>query len=123
MSTHGDWDAWLKYFLEGVGVQAVDAAELADRLLALQARYREVLQGSRTTSNALALVDHLFANPIVSATSVQRVLGVSAPTALSTIRMLEKRGIVREITGRRWGMAFQADEIFDLLRGDGPGES
>ena len=118
VSTHGDWDAWLRYFLEGVRVQAGDAAELADRLLALQARYREVLQGSRTTSNALALVDQLFANPIVSASSTQRVLGVSAPTALSTIRMLEKRGIVREITGRRWGMAFQADEIFELLRGE-----
>jgi Fic family protein len=118
VSTHGDWTAWLTYFLDGVRVQARNAADLADRLLALQARYRTALQSARRTANSLALVDHLFANPIVSAASVQRALGLSAPTALSTIRSLEQEGIVREITGRRWGMAFQADEILQLLRGE-----
>jgi Fic family protein len=118
VSTHGDWDAWLRYFLEGVRVQATDAADRADRLLALHAGYREELQRSRTTANALALVDHLFVNPIVSASSVERALHVSAPTARATIRALEERGFVREITGRKWGMAFQADEILQLLRGE-----
>jgi hypothetical protein len=32
--------------------------------------------------------------------------------------MLEREGIVREITGRRWGMAFHADQILQLLRGE-----
>ena len=117
VSTHGDWDAWLRYFLEGVREQALDAADLADRVLALHARYRQELQRSRATANALALVDHLFANPIVSASSVQRALGVSAPTARSTIRGLEERGFVREITGRSWGRVFEADEILNVLRG------
>ena len=123
VSTHGDWDSWIRYFLEAVRVQARDAADLADGLLGLQTRYRAALQSSRTTANALALVDHLFVNPIVSASSVQRAFGISAPTALATIRALEREGIVREITGRRWGMAFQADEIFDLLRGETTPES
>lgn len=118
VSTHGDWDSWIRYFLEAVRVQAHDAADLADGLLDLQTRYRTALQSSRTTANALALVDHLFVNPIVSASSVQRAFEISAPTALATIRALEREGIVREITGRRWGMAFQADEIFELLRGE-----
>lgn len=122
VSTHGDWDSWIRYFLEAVRVQARDAADLADGLLGLQTRYRTALQSSRTTANALALVDHLFVNPIVSASSVQRAFGISAPTALATIRALEREGIVREITGRRWGMAFQADEIFELLRGEGAPE-
>lgn len=116
VSTHGDWDAWLRYFLEGVRAQASEAADLADRLLALHARYRQELQRSRTTANALALVDQLFINPIVSASSVQRALGVSAPTARAAIRALEERGIVREITGRSWGRVFHANEIFRLLR-------
>jgi Fic family protein len=49
---------------------------------------------------------------------VERALKVSAPTARSSIRALEERGIVREITGRNWGKVFQADEIFGLLRGE-----
>ena len=118
VSTHGDWDSWLRYFLEAVRAQAADAAELADRLLELHARHRQGLQQVRATANALALADHLFVNPIVSASSVERALSVSAPTARSTIRALEERGILREITGRSWGRVFQADEIFRLLRGD-----
>lgn len=118
VSTHGEWVAWITYFLRGVRDQAESAADLADRLLALQTKHREALQAARRTANALALVDHLFVNPIVSASSVRRALGVSAPTALNTIRILGKAGILREITGRKWGMAFRADGLLALLRAD-----
>ena len=54
VSTHGDWDGWIRYVLEGVRVQADEAANLADRLLALQIRYREHLQRSRHKQRARA---------------------------------------------------------------------
>jgi Fic family protein len=120
VSTHGDWDSWLRYFLEAVRSQARDAADRADRLLALQAELRDDLRKTRVTATALALVDHLFENPIVSASSVQRAFGVSAPTARTAIQTLERAGIVREITGRRWGKAYEADRILELLRADEP---
>lgn len=118
VSTHGDWDAWLRYFLEGVRTQARDGATRADRLFAQHARYRHELQQERAPRSAIALADLLFVSPIVSARSVQRALGVSAPTARSAIRRLEARGVVREVTGRRWGRAYEAGEILALLRGD-----
>lgn len=117
VSTHGDWDSWLRYFLEAVRVQANEATELADGLIGLQSRYRHALQSGRATANGLALVDRLFENPIVTAATVERNLGVSAPTARATIKVLEDRGILREISGRRWGRVFRAEEIFELLRG------
>lgn len=120
VSTHGDWDSWLLYFLEAVRSQARDAADRTDRLLALQTQFRNEIRGSRVTANALALVDHLFVNPIVSASSVQRALGVSAPTARTAIQTLERAGIVREITGRSWGRAYQSDRILELLRAEEP---
>jgi hypothetical protein len=52
------------------------------------------------------------------ASSVQRALAVSAPTARTAIDTLERAGIVREITGRRWGKAYQSDRILDLLRAE-----
>jgi Fic family protein len=118
VSTHGDWDSWIRYVLEAVRVQAEEAAALADALLGLQAHYREVLQGAHSTANALALVDALFVNPIVTAKRVQQILGVSNPTAHSTIRALEEHGILREITNRRWNRVFRADEIYGTLRGE-----
>jgi Fic family protein len=118
VSTHGDWDRWMRFFLEAVKVQAQEAAVLADQLVALQARYRAELQARRVTSNALALIDALFVNPLVTTRRAEAVLSVSAPTARSTIKVLEGRGILREITGRNWGKVYRAEEIYGLLRGE-----
>lgn len=118
VSTHGDWNGWVSYFLEGVKAQSQEATELADRLLALQARYREELKAKHATTNALALIDALFMNPLVSTRRAQAVLQVSPPTARSTIRALEQHGILREVTGRTWGKVYQADEIDSMLRND-----
>lgn len=118
VSTHGDWDRWLRYFLRGVQTQAEEAAELADRLLAMHARYREELQAAHATSNALALIDLLFRNPLVSARRVQTELGVSGPTARKTIRTLEDAGILREVSGRSWGRVYRAEEIYSVVLGE-----
>lgn len=117
VSTHGDWDSWIRFVLEGVRVQADEAASLADRLLGLQARYREHLQNVHATANALALVDALFVNPLVTTRRAQDILRVSNPTARSTIRTLEEYGILREITNRQWNMVFRADEIYNEIQG------
>lgn len=117
VSTHGDWNGWIFYFLNGVSVQAREAADLADRLVALHNRYRESLQAKHVTANVLALIDALFENPLMYTSRAEAVLGVSAPTARATIRTLETQGILREITDRRWRKIYQADEIYGLLRG------
>lgn len=118
VSTHGDWDGWIRFFLTGVRDQAIEAADLADALLGLQARYRDELQSAHVTTNVLALVDALFINPLLDTNRAQSLLAVSAPTARAAIRALEEHGIVQEITGRNWGRLFQADEIYGLLRGE-----
>jgi Fic family protein len=118
VSTHGEWDVWIRYFLDGVAIQAREAADLADRLLEMQGRYRERLLAARATASAVALIDHLFSNPLVSTRSAELALEVTPPTARGAIKTLEEHGIVREITGRRRGRIHQADEILTLLRSD-----
>jgi Fic family protein len=118
VSTHGDWDAWVRFFVLGVKEQAAEAAEHAEKLIGLQERYRELLLARHATANAIALVDALFDNPLVSSRRAQEVLGVSAPTARSAIRTLEEQGILHEITGRSWGKVYRAEEIYARLRGD-----
>lgn len=118
VSTHGDWDAWLRYVLTGIREQAAEAADLADRLLELQAETRERLLQRRATANALALVDELFVNPLITIGRAQGLLRVTHPTARAAIRTLEEAAVLREITGRPRDMVFRADEIYALLRGD-----
>jgi Fic family protein len=118
VSTQGDWDGWLRYFLAGVSEQAHAAAELADQLLGLQSRYRAEFQARpRMSAHVLGLIDALFINPYVDTKRVQRICKVSQPTARSVITTLEKHGILREITGRTWGTVYLAQEIYDTARG------
>jgi Fic family protein len=123
ISTAGNWDAWLTYFLEGVRQQADEAARFADELLALQARYRETLQRTRASANALRLLDSLFVNPIVTTSRAAEILDVTAPTARAAIRLLEENGVLHEVSGRRWGRVYAADELLRLVRTDETGIS
>jgi Fic family protein len=117
VSTHGDWNSWIFYFLTGVSAQAKEAADLADRLLALHNRYRESLQAKHVTANVLALIDALFENPLMYTRRAEAVLDVTAPTARVAIKTLADQGILREITDRNWRKIYRADEIYGLLRG------
>jgi Fic family protein len=117
VSTHGDWDGWIGYFLVGISIQAQEAAHLADKLLALHNRYREELQSKRVTANVLTLIDALFENPIMHTKRAESILGVSAPTARASIRVLADHGVLREITNRSWRRVYEASEVYALLRG------
>jgi len=118
VSTHGDWLGWLIYFLTGVEAQALAAVADAERLLNLQSRYHDLLSSARARQAAHQLVDRLFINPYVAAPRVAEALGVSAPTARAAIRDLEAQGIVHELTGRKWGQLFLADEVLEVVRGE-----
>jgi Fic family protein len=123
VSTHGDWHGWLTYFLKGVAIQAQAAVDDAERLLDLQAHYHELLSKARARQAAHQLVDQLFMNPYIATPHAARVLNVSAPTARAAIRDLEAQGVLREVTGRKWGQLFLAEAILQADRGSTEDES
>jgi Fic family protein len=117
VSTHDDWDSWMRYFLEGVRTQAAEAVEDAQRLLALRERYRNSLMASKARPTGVRLLDHLFANPYITAKEASGRLGVSDPTARAAISDLLSQNILVEISGRRWGKLFLAADLLTALRG------
>lgn len=112
--THGDWNAWLMYFLDGVESTAREAVQQTTWLLELREDYRRRLRGK---VNAVALVDFLFANPYVTAGGATGLLGVSDPTARNAIAALENEGILEEITGRSWRRVYRCQAILDAIGG------
>jgi cell filamentation protein, protein adenylyltransferase len=55
-------------------------------------------------------------NPYIAAPRAATLLKVSAPTARAAIRDLEAQGMLREMTGRKWGRRFLAGEILQAAR-------
>jgi Fic family protein len=95
VSETGDWNAWLRFFLTGVALQAKDAAERSRRLHRLHEDYRARVQGVRS-GNALRLLDDLFASPFITAPRAGRALGITLPATRKLLERFVALGIVEE---------------------------
>ena len=111
--THGDWNAWLRFFLTGVAEIARDASRRATRLLELREQYRVQFAGK---ANVGTVLDQLFVNPFITAAMAAETLKSSTPTASRTLGILETAGVLREISGRKWGRTWLAGTILDVIQ-------
>lgn len=89
----GEITEWLRFFLDGVAVQANDAVDRAEQLSDLRESYRSRLRGG---GRAHMVVDMLFSNPILTARYVLEHLDISQPGATGLLRRLSAAGIVEE---------------------------
>jgi Fic family protein len=115
VSEHGDWSGWLHYFLNGVARQSEDAISRAERINALLTRWRGKLSTLADSRTALRLLDMLAGNPFVTPRGAQKRLGRAYNTVMRAISQLEKRGIVREITGAKRDRAYCAQKLLTIL--------
>ena len=115
ISQKGDWKAWITFFLNGVRQQSEDALLTIQKLLALQNRYREIAAGPRAPKSVSPLIDHLFANPIISISELSKTWGMPFPTVQRGIDYLIEKGQLKEITGGRRNRLFVAHEIFNTI--------
>ncbi len=111
--TDCDWNAWLRFFLAGVETTAKDAVLRAQRLMDLREKIRTRFAGK---PKVLALLDQLFINPYISVARAEKILGVSNPTARQAVVMLEKTGVLKEVSGRAWGKLYLAGAILEAVQ-------
>ena len=111
----GDPTPWIELFLRSVQTQAGDAVQRSHRIIELRDRYREAA-AALGTSNALALVDLICENPLLTTRSIEDRLGVSRPTALRLLRRMEGRGVLSEAgTGERGQKRYVAQAMMDAV--------
>jgi Fic family protein len=118
----GDWEAWLRFFLDGVAETAEGATEAARQILALFSEDRAKIEAlGRSAGSALRLHDLLKAQPLLSVATATARLNLSHPTIGATITRLVDLGILRETTGRQRGRVFAYGRYIDILsRGTEP---
>ncbi|HVS28407.1 MAG TPA: winged helix-turn-helix domain-containing protein, partial [Solirubrobacteraceae bacterium] len=69
--------------------------------------------------NALALVELICENPVVTTKSIEDRLGVSRPTALRLLRRMEEQGVLSEgESGARGQRRYVARAMMDAVAGD-----
>ncbi len=114
--THGDWQAWIRFFLEGVRDTAKQAMRTAERIVKLIREDRLRITGHRSSATLHRLCDLLQSTPILSVPRASRLTGISHPTTMKGFETLTHLGLVRELTGRQRGRIFEYTAYLDLLR-------
>lgn len=114
-SQTGDWQPWLRFFLEGVAAQAQDALDRSLKIRELQDDFNQRLQKSRASANAFRLLDPLFTNPYVTIPSAAEYLGLTYAGAQGVVQRLSQAGILTKDSGRWRPTLFVARELLNVL--------
>jgi Fic family protein len=112
---NGQWEVWLKFFLEGVLETATEATKTAQHVHELREADRRRVSEAGGGAHELELLDRLFAQPLVNGAWVSSHLGVSPTTANKVLDRLCTAGALREITGRNRDRIWRYDSYVDLF--------
>jgi Fic family protein len=114
--TDGDWESWLRFFLQGVNETASGAVDTANRLMKLFEEDRERIKSRRRIpSSTLRVFDSLQRHPVANVDLLAKQTGVSYPTAARAVEALNELGILAELTGRRRDRVFAYERYLHIL--------
>lgn len=91
---------WLPAFLHAIGHEAADGLDLLTTMERRWFEARQGVAGRRKTSHAAASVDLLAAAPVLSATTLARILGIAVNNAIRILDELVTADIAIEVTHR-----------------------
>jgi Fic family protein len=114
VSTHGEWERWITFFLQAVESQANESKERIGRALAIYREYREKVTEKTSTQAPLAAIDLIMENVYVTAKDVSKRCSCTISTATKAIRQLATLGILAEVTNR-YPRTWYAKELLEKV--------
>ncbi len=120
VSQIGDWENWVKFFMEGVIRQSDHAIESARRIVDQREVYRKQIHSSSNSTTTISLVDLIFTNFYITARKASHLLGKTIPTVQTSIDKLMQLGILEEITGKQRNRVYVASELMRLISDNEP---
>jgi len=97
----GDWEGWIRFFLEGVKDTAAEATKTATRIFELREKHRQMVLEQNLGPRALTLLSALFRRPIVDVNRAAETMSTSFATANGVVKKMEEIGILKETTGQK----------------------
>lgn len=118
VSTHGDWDALIRFFVTGLRASADMTRTQMRALVGVQGELTAVIGASKLRSaNARALVDLAVANPSFTVRHVEAQLNVSYGRANALIGQLMELGVLDVVDENAYKRIFFAPRVIDVLTG------
>lgn len=115
----GNYEQWVKFFLEAVSKAAADSTESIQQLSALHDRNLALLPETRRgRNNVRAVFDYIEQHPIIDIKRTAAELDISYNTAASAVKKLVELGILQETTNAARNRVFAYEEYLAILRKD-----
>ncbi len=113
---HGDWEAWLDFFLKGVAITASNAVHTARQMNEVYQKDREkLLSAGKATSGVIRTHECMFGRISANAARVAKLTELTPPTINTALQALEEFGIVKETTGKQRGKRYLYKEVHAAL--------
>lgn len=108
ISSEGDWNGWVAFFLRAIAEQAVQNSKRVGAIKALYEEMKLVIQATTHSQYSVHVLDAIFSKPIFKTSDLAQQLtteyGIHEKTTPGLLRQLRDAGVLREIqagSGRR----------------------
>jgi Fic family protein len=113
----GNYEQWIKFFLQAILESAQDAADKIQKLSELHIKNAEVIDSmGRASKTARRLFEYLEENPIIEIRKTAAALKLAFSTAAAAVNRLSEAGILVQSAGGQRNRTFSYAAYLDLLR-------
>lgn len=115
----GNFEQWIRFFLEAVSKAATDSLEAIRQLSALHDTNIEKLpKTTRSKDNLRAVFDYIEQYPIIDIKRTAKELDISYNTVATAVKKLVELGILQETTNAARNRVFAYEAYLGILRKD-----
>lgn len=115
----GNYEQWIRFFLEAVNAAAIDATETIWSLSELHnANLAQLPVSKRQPDNLRRLFDYIEAHPIITLRQTADALALSYNTVATGVKKLVALGILQETTNASRNRVFAYEDYLAILRQD-----
>ncbi len=118
VSTHGDWAAWINYFLDVVISEGQGTIDRIKRLLALRQAFIDRFQDKNLGIAFYNQIDYLFEQSVVTVNMIHERIGGTKQTARNYVDLLVERGVLAKGVQRGAEVYYFAPEIHQVADED-----
>ncbi|NOT77572.1 MAG: Fic family protein [Bacteriovoracaceae bacterium] len=117
----GEWEEWIKFFLNGVIESSEMASTAAIEIFKLHEEDRQKIQAKNVRNNLILMkiFDVLCKHPTVTVKDLQRLAEIETYIATSrSIVQLKELGILKEMSGEKRNKKFTYESYLNILKRD-----
>ena len=113
----GDWEGWLKFFLNGVVLSSQHATETAITAVELRERHRQCITDAfgRVAANGLRVLERLHETPFMRVQDLVDMSGLTFQASNNLMNKFIDQGILSEATGQARNRLFRYDAWIALF--------